>query len=450
MTEQMNVPMLRFGEYAGDWHTTTVGQLVKDGILFKPLDGNHGNIHPKASDYVESGIPFLMASDIQHGQADLEGCKFISKELADSLQKGFACEGDVLLTHKGTVGETTILQGINTPYVMLTPQVTYYRVKNSEKLDNVFLQKLFTSESFRKDLFVKADSGTRPYIGILGQLTLNLTLPEIDEQQKIASFLSKFDEKIALLTAKKNKLTEYKKGVMQRLFNGKWGKQDGQLTFIPPTLRFKADDGSEFPDWKEKKFGDCFDFFTTNSLSRDKLSYDMGMIKNIHYGDIHTKFRSIFKPEQELVPYIAELDDTKKIKPQSYCQNGDLVFADASEDYADIGKCIEVRELGNLKLVAGLHTHLARPKEKFATGYQAYLQKSWKMRYQIMRIAQGTKVLGISTKQLATIYLPVPCYEEQEKIAAFLTSLDSKIECLEFELNKSKEWKKGLLQQMFV
>ncbi|WP_140269763.1 restriction endonuclease subunit S, partial [Vibrio parahaemolyticus] len=242
----------------------------------------------------------------------------------------------------------------------------------------------------------------------------------------------------------------YKKGVMQRLFNGKWGKQDGQLTFIPPTLRFKADDGSEFPDWKEKKFGDCFDFFTTNSLSRDKLSYDMGMIKNIHYGDIHTKFRSIFKPEQELVPYIAELDDTKKIKPQSYCQNGDLVFADASEDYADIGKCIEVRELGNLKLVAGLHTHLARPKEKFATGYQAYLQKSWKMRYQIMRIAQGTKVLGISTKQLATIYLPVPCYEEQEKIAAFLTSLDSKIECLEFELNKSKEWKKGLLQQMFV
>ncbi|WP_373415562.1 restriction endonuclease subunit S, partial [Vibrio parahaemolyticus] len=70
---------------------------------------------------------------------------------------------------------------------------------------------------------MKADSGTRPYIGILGQLTLNLTLPEIDEQQKIASFLSKFDEKIALLTAKKNKLTEYKKGVMQRLFNGKWG-----------------------------------------------------------------------------------------------------------------------------------------------------------------------------------------------------------------------------------
>ncbi|TON15827.1 hypothetical protein CGH62_27055, partial [Vibrio parahaemolyticus] len=80
--------------------------------------------------------------------------------------------------------------------------------------------------------------------------------PTLPEQQKIASFLSKVDEKIELLAEKKDKLTEYKKGVMQQLFNGKWEEQDGQLTFIPPTLRFKADDGSEFPDWVEKTLGD--------------------------------------------------------------------------------------------------------------------------------------------------------------------------------------------------
>ena len=79
-----------------------------------------------------------------------------------------------------------------------------------------------------------------------------------EEQQKIASFLSKVDEKIALLTEKKDKLTEYKKGVMQQLFNGKWENQNGQMTFIPPTLRFKADDGSEFPDWEEKTLGESF------------------------------------------------------------------------------------------------------------------------------------------------------------------------------------------------
>lgn len=435
MTVICNSPQLRFSDFNDQWSVLKLGNIAKIN------DGTHQT--PK---YVEDGIKFVSVENIHNLKST---SKFITSE---AYEKGFKVKpriGDILMTRitAGVIGATAIVTD-NEP---LAYYVSLALIREISGNHIPYLAQRIESTHFKRELHKRIIHVAFPKkinLGDIGECLISI--PSLPEQQKIASFLSKVDEKITLLTEKKDKLTEYKKGVMQQLFNGKWGKQDGQLTFIPPTLRFKADDGSEFPDWKEKKFGDCFDFFTTNSLSRDKLSYDMGMIKNIHYGDIHTKFRSIFKPEQELVPYIAELDDTKKIKPQSYCQNGDLVFADASEDYADIGKCIEVRELGNLKLVAGLHTHLARPKEKFATGYQAYLQKSWKMRYQIMRIAQGTKVLGISTKQLATIYLPVPCYEEQEKIAAFLTSLDSKIECLEFELNKSKEWKKGLLQQMFV
>ncbi|ENJ1590320.1 restriction endonuclease subunit S [Vibrio parahaemolyticus] len=434
MTEQMNVPMLRFGEYAGDWHTTTVGQLVKDGILFKPLDGNHGNIHPKASDYVESGIPFLMASDIQHGQADLEGCKFISKELADSLQKGFACEGDVLLTHKGTVGETTILQGINTPYVMLTPQVTYYRVKNSEKLDNVFLQKLFTSESFRKDLFVKADSGTRPYIGILGQLTLNLTLPEIDEQQKIASFLSKFDEKIALLTAKKNKLTEYKKGVMQQLFNGKWEEQDGQLTFIPPTLRFKADDGSEFPDWVEKTLGDVSEP-PSYGLNSAATKYD-GVNKYIRITDIDEDDRS-FSP--------SPLTSPEEVNDAYLLEEGDIVFARTG---ASVGKSYLYNKDDGRLMFAGflIKFSVSKANPKFISYQMTTSQyEHW---VKVMSVRSGQP--GINAQEYSTYSLNIPCTEEQEQIANFLSALDHKIDLLSSELEKAKEWKKGLLQQMFV
>ncbi|EGR0986906.1 hypothetical protein BC490_03045 [Vibrio parahaemolyticus] len=434
MTEQMNVPMLRFGEYAGDWHTTTVGQLVKDGILFKPLDGNHGNIHPKASDYVESGIPFLMASDIQHGQVDLEGCKFISKELADSLQKGFACEGDVLLTHKGTVGETTILQGINTPYVMLTPQVTYYRVKNSEKLDNVFLQKLFTSESFRKDLFVKADSGTRPYIGILGQLTLNLTLPEIDEQQKIASFLSKFDEKIALLTAKKNKLTEYKKGVMQQLFNGKWEEQDGQLTFIPPTLRFKADDGSEFPDWVEKTLGDVSEP-PSYGLNSAATKYD-GVNKYIRITDIDEDDRS-FSP--------SPLTSPEEVNDAYLLEEGDIVFARTG---ASVGKSYLYNKDDGRLMFAGflIKFSVSKANPKFISYQMTTSQyEHW---VKVMSVRSGQP--GINAQEYSTYSLNIPCTEEQEQIANFLSALDHKIDLLSSELEKAKEWKKGLLQQMFV
>ncbi len=428
MTEQMNVPKLRFVDFSDTWRKEKLGNFVEI---------NSGD-SPSKFKMVEEGIPFFKVEQLNNSiKYQTDSIYFINEP------KKVISKGSVIFPKRGASILLNKIRILKQPSFMDTNLMT---LTVNEQLNNEYLYYFI----LREDLSTLADTTSIPQINNKHILPYPIALPTLPEQQKIASFLSKVDEKIALLTEKKDKLTEYKKGVMQQLFNGKWGKQDGQLTFIPPTLRFKADDGSEFPDWEEKKFGDCFDFFTTNSLSRDKLSYDMGMIKNIHYGDIHTKFRSIFKPEQELVPYIAELDDTKKIKPQSYCQNGDLVFADASEDYADIGKCIEVRELGNLKLVAGLHTHLARPKEKFATGYQAYLQKSWKMRFQIMRIAQGTKVLGISTKQLATIYLPVPCYEEQEKIAAFLISLDSKIECLEFELNKSKEWKRGLLQQMFV
>lgn len=439
MTEQMNVPKLRFGEFDSMLELSYFGKLVND-ITYGPRFS--------AEDYCSDGnVRTIRGTDmgangeIKYNQvptAQLEGKTVNRHELKD---------GDLVMITTADCGVTSVYREQPIKHICSAYAV---KINLNDNADSTYFKYFYQTSKAQYEVsrFIrKATVSNLPGSDIN---RIRHYPPSLQEQQKIASFLSKVDEKISLLTEKKDKLAEYKKGVMQQLFNGSFQEQDGLLTFTPPTLRFKADDGSEFPDWEEKKFGDCFDFFTTNSLSRDKLSYVTGMIKNIHYGDIHTKFRSVFKPEQENVPYITDLDDTKKIKAQSYCQNGDLVFADASEDYADIGKCIEVRELGELKLVAGLHTHLARPKEKFATGYQAYLQKSWKMRYQIMRIAQGTKVLGISTKQLATISLPIPSLEEQEKIASFLISLDKKIECLEFELDKSRVWKKGLLQQMFV
>jgi Restriction endonuclease S subunits len=82
-------PRLRFPEFrnAREWEITTVGGLVEAGWLFPPKDGNHGNIHPKSSDYVASGIPFIMASDLKGGLIDIKNCHFISKNQADKLQK---------------------------------------------------------------------------------------------------------------------------------------------------------------------------------------------------------------------------------------------------------------------------------------------------------------------------------------------------------------------------
>lgn len=211
----------RFPEFQNnaDWHFTTVGGLVETGVLFSPKDGNHGNIHPKSSDYVSQGIPFIMASDLKEGLIDIENCHFISKDQADSLKKGFAKEGDVLLSHKGTVGEVAVVRQIDTPYLMLTPQVTYYRVKNPKRLSNEFLAQLFVSDAFQLTLADVSGGGTRAYIGITAQAKLPLQLPSnVDEQQRIADSLTSLDELITAQIQKLKSLKTHKKGLMQQLF----------------------------------------------------------------------------------------------------------------------------------------------------------------------------------------------------------------------------------------
>ncbi len=214
-------PRLRFPEFqnAGEWVLTSVGGLVEANSLFPPKDGNHGNIHPKSADYVAQGIPFIMASDLNGGLIDIETCHFISKEQADKLQKGFAKEGDVLLSHKGTVGEVAVVKKIHTPYLMLTPQVTYYRVKDPKKLSNEFLAQLFFSDTFQSNLLELSGGGTRSYIGITEQAKLRVRFPkDVVEQQRIATCLGSLDALIAAETQKHEALKTQKKGLMQQLF----------------------------------------------------------------------------------------------------------------------------------------------------------------------------------------------------------------------------------------
>lgn len=175
----------------------TVSALVKAGILERPIDGNHGEIHPKGEDFVSSGVPFLMASDIDNGVVDYHSCKFITAKRADGLRKGFAKNGDVLLTHKATIGRTAIVDYHAHPYVMLTPQVTYYRVRNKKRLSNRYLRLYFESSFFQSVLNLWAGSGaTRAYLGITEQGKLPIVLPPFGKQQKLAAVLSAYDDLI--------------------------------------------------------------------------------------------------------------------------------------------------------------------------------------------------------------------------------------------------------------
>ena len=176
------------------WKKYTVEQLIDLDMLEAPMDGNHGSIHPKVSDYVLTGVPFIMVNDISNGHVDLKNCAFISEKQAATLRKGFAKPGDVLLSHKATIGRTAIVPNdFNT--IILTPQITYYRVKKG--IDNRFLKYYFDLPNFQSLFNNWAGSGsTRAYLGITAQRKLPIILPELDEQIKIADILSSLDEKI--------------------------------------------------------------------------------------------------------------------------------------------------------------------------------------------------------------------------------------------------------------
>ena len=141
------------------WTKYTVQDLIDKKYIDPPMDGNHGELHPKASDYVATGIPFVMANNLSDGFVDLSQCAFITEKQAKTLRKGFARPDDVLLTHKATLGRTAIVpEGYE--YIILTPQVTYYRVHKG--LSNVYLRYYFESKTARRAEIVSCTMAAAP------------------------------------------------------------------------------------------------------------------------------------------------------------------------------------------------------------------------------------------------------------------------------------------------
>ena len=201
------------GDLPEHWRYARVGDLEDEGIIEDVQDGNHGERHPKSSDYVSTGVPFIMAKDIVNNRLDLFGCSFISREQADSLRIGFARPGDVLLTHKATMGRVAIVPE-DYEYVMLTPQVTYYRIRDKKQLDSRYLKYAFISPRFQHQLNASSDQSTRKFIGITAQRDLWFPLPPGSEQVRIAETLGSLDDKIEL----NRRMNETLEAMARRLF----------------------------------------------------------------------------------------------------------------------------------------------------------------------------------------------------------------------------------------
>jgi type I restriction enzyme S subunit len=216
-----------------------------------------------------------------------------------------------------------------------------------------------------------------------------------------------------------------------------------------PRLRFPEFRAT--PEWRVKRMDRLYAFMRNNLLSRDKLNYEAGPAKNIHYGDIHTKFPVLFDITKERVPFVSDAEDVAAEGSEDYCIEGDVIFADASEDMNDVGKAMEVIFLNGERLLSGQHTILARRKdESLIIGFGGYLFRSGLIRSRIQKEAQGTKVYQISSSRLGGIDITYPAdTDEQKKIADCLTSLDDVIAAQGRKVETLKAHKRGLMQQLF-
>ena len=177
-------------------------------------------------------------------------------------------------------------------------------------------------------------------------------------------------------------------------------------------------------EWKKCKVSDLLDFYSTNSLSWEQLEYDTNAMMNLHYGLIHVGLPTMVDLAKDKLPNIKEDNMPTNFE---LCKEGDVAFADASEDTNEVAKTIEFYNLAEKNVVCGLHTiHGRDNKHKTVVGFKGYTFSSTVFHNQIRRIAQGTKIYSISTKNFSECYIGLPSKPEQTKIATLLRLIDER------------------------
>jgi len=205
-----------------------------------------------------------------------------------------------------------------------------------------------------------------------------------------------------------------------------------------PDLRFPEFSG----EWKKCKVSDLLDFYSTNSLSWEQLEYDTNAMMNLHYGLIHVGLPTMVDLAKDKLPNIKEDNMPTNFE---LCKEGDVAFADASEDTNEVAKTIEFYNLAEKNVVCGLHTiHGRDNKHKTVVGFKGYTFSSTVFHNQIRRIAQGTKIYSISTKNFSECYIGLPSKPEQTKIATLLRLIDERVATQNKIIEKLESLIKGI------
>ena len=415
MVERANVPAIRFKNFDDEWIKRKLNQFA----IFNPKA-----MLPDKFEYVD--LESVVGTEMLMHRTEFKGT-------APSRAQRVAINGDVFFqTVRPYQKNNYLYMGVNGDFVFSTGYAQMRPIVNSH-----FLLGFIQNKNFLKKVLEKCTGTGYPSISSTDLSQIESYIPEnLDEQKRIGSFFYELDHLITLQQRKLAKLKNVKEALLEKMF-----PQSGESE---PQIRFAGFSGA----WEQRKLGEIFEYLWNNSLSRADLSFEKKSIKNIHYGDVLIKFPEILDLKKEEVPYISK--NKLNISNTFLLQDGDIVIADAAEDET-VGKCCELKNVSDCKVVSGLHTIPCRPKVLFGTGFLGFYLNSSAYHNQLLPLIQGSKISSISKSTLQNTPIKYPrSIDEQRQIGTYFSNFNSTITFQQQKIEKLQNFKKACLEKMFV
>jgi type I restriction enzyme, S subunit len=402
---ELKIPKLRFSEFRVNWEMNTLEEIAhfsKGKGLSKSEISEDGNL-----------------ACIRYGELYTEYGEIIrdvkSRTRIDPKELILSEENDVIIPASG---ESPI--DIATASCVINSGIALGGDLNiiKSKVNGIFLSYYLNNR--KKFDIAKLSQGVSVVHLYSSQLkTLKLNLPDDIEQQKIASFLTAVDDKIQQLQRKKELLEQYKKGMMQKIF-----KQE---------IRFKDNDGKEFPEWEKKRLGDLT--VKVGKKNKDNIKLPIYSINN----------KKGFLPQSDQFEGMDSNDRGYDISLYKIIQKHTFAYNPSRINVGSIGFSGELENI----IISSLYVCF-KTTNGLEDKFLLHFLKTYNFNKSVLRNAEGGVRDYLFYENFSNIKLPLPSNEEQLKIAEFLILIDEKIGWVNMQLEKTQSFKKGLLQQMFV
>ena len=409
VAEHIKVPELRFPEFSGEWVLNRLGNQVDPDYKIR-----YGIVQP--GDFTPEGLLMVRGQDYSKGWTSTEDVFRVHKSIEAKYKKARLKSGDIVMT----------IVGANTGHVKTVPPEfhganitqTTARIRIIKGSPN-FWNQILRSTQGKKLVTLNVKGAAQPGLNIRDIEKFGFFVPPNEEQQKIAEFLTAVDEKIGKLKRKKELLEAYKKGAMQKLFSQE--------------IRFKDDQGNPYPDWEEKRLGEV----TSKTGKRNKSGLDLPIYS------INNKIG--FNPQADEFDGLDSNERGYDTTAYKIIKKNTFAYNPARINVGSIGFSGELSGI----IISSLYVCFQTSSE-LSDEFVWHFFRGNSFHQEVLRKSEGGVRMYLFYENFSSIRLAYPTLPEQQKIAEFLTGIDDKITAVANQIDKAAEFKKGLLQKMFV